>query len=270
MKRKIVIKLGGSSLQNLETIEQLSHAIRGFRKQGYEVVIVHGGGPAINQELTKRKIEWKFINGQRQTTPEMMIVIEEVLAGQVNSMLVWSLNDSFILSSGLSGASDDILLCKQANSELMQVGEVTNVDVTPIEEVLKRGETPVIAPVGVGLDGTKFNINADWAAAKIAIALGAEKLIFLTDQNGILDQHKKLVRSATPRTIHKMIDDGVISGGMFTKVSAMMTALAQGVEQVQVLNASAASRLSSQPKTGTTLRESKPLIEKDVNHGRAS
>jgi len=243
MKKTIVIKLGGSSLQNLGTLQELVALTLGYRKLNYKVVLVHGGGPAINQELTARGIEWKFINGQRQTTPQMMEVIEEVLTQKVNSMVVGNLLTAGIPAVGMSGANNKTLLCSQANSELMQVGKVEAVNTKAIEKCLglKPMPTPVIAPIGIGAGGEKYNINADWAAAKIAIALNAEQLVFLTDQNGILDQDKELVAHATPVHIYKMIEEGVISGGMYTKVMTMMSALNAGIQKVRVLNANAAS-----------------------------
>ncbi|MES3038869.1 MAG: acetylglutamate kinase, partial [Bdellovibrionota bacterium] len=271
MKQRIVIKLGGSSLQNTETLHQLSLAVQGHQKRGFDVVVVHGGGPAINAELTKRGIEWKFINGQRQTTPAMISVIEDVLGKDVNSMIVRNLADAQISAVGLSGANG-ILSCTQSSKELMQVGSVDYVDTTSIEEALASAKNcvPVIAPIGFGENGMKFNVNADWAATKIAIALNAVKLIFLTDQNGILDQDKNLVKRANPKRIHSMIDTGVIHGGMCTKVLAMMAALESGVDQVRVVHASQAGQLFGNVKIGTVLTDNQNHNRKDVVHEYAS
>lgn len=260
-KPRIVIKLGGSALDNPSTLQELATLVKGYQKRRYNVVLVHGGGPAINQELTARGISWKFVDGQRQTTPEMMSVIEEVLADKVNSRIVGFLRDSKIRATGLSGAKHNILSCVQLNAELMQVGRVEKVNTAVIEACFQTvpGSVPVIAPVGGSAEkvpgtfsGTQrdteklpgtFNVNADWAATQIAIALNAKKLIFLTDQTGILDGDKQLVKKVNARMIQKMIDDGVVSGGMCTKVRAMMVALVEGVKQVRVLNASNASQL---------------------------
>ena len=269
MKQKIVIKLGGSSLENPATLKELAQLIEGYQKK-FDVVLVHGGGPAINQELLARGIEWKFINGQRQTTPEMMGVIDEVLATKVNGRIVETLKDAGLSVVGLSGARDQILFCKHADPELMQVGAITHVNTDKIEDCLAqlKPAIPVVAPIGISENGEeKFNINADWAATQIAIALQAKKLIFLTDQNGILGEKQKLLRTATPVIIHKMIDDGIISGGMRTKVLAMISALDAGVRHVHVLNASVASHVLSQTKMGTLLKNSKP---KGELHERAS
>ncbi|MEQ1876225.1 MAG: acetylglutamate kinase [Bdellovibrionia bacterium] len=273
MKPVIVIKQGGSSLSNSATLAELAALVRGYRKRRYQVVVVHGGGPAINAELTKRGIQWKFIDGQRQTTPEMIDVIDQVLAQDVNGAVVESLSRARIHAAGMSGAHG-ILFCSQASPELMRVGKIGYVDVAPIEAQLARfgSPTPVIAPIGIGDQGEKYNINADWAATQIAIALGAKRLIFLTDQNGILDGEKNLIQKATPRHIEVMIEDGVISGGMMTKTRAMMAALQAGVKKVLVLNAAFASHLLTENKIGTLLTDSKASVagERNVLHERAS
>ncbi len=257
MKQRIVIKLGGSSLQNPATLQELAALVRGYQKRRYQVVIVHGGGPAINEELNRQKISWAFIDGQRQTTPEMMGVIDDVLANKVNGNLVAELKLAKIAAVKMSAAADQILFCSPAREELMLVGKVDRVDASAIEKVLSDfgRKVPVIAPIGIGHHGEKYNVNADWAATQIAVALNAKKLIFLTDQVGILDGEKHLVTKATPQLIDQMIEGGVISGGMFTKVKAMTTALSAGVKQVRVLHASFASLLLSTEKIGTLITE---------------
>lgn len=276
MRKIIVIKLGGSSLHNLGTLQELVSLTLGYRKMKYNVVLVHGGGPAINQELTSRGIEWKFINGQRQTTPEMMNIIEDVLVNKVNSMLVSNLLAAGIPAAGISGANANTLFCSQANSELMQVGKVEAVNTKTIEKCLslKPSTTPVIAPIGIGAGGEKYNINADWAAAKIAIALNAEQLVFLTDQNGILDRDRELVSHATPVQIYKMIEEGVISGGMYTKVITMMSALNAGVQKIRVLNANAASGILNPhrgPAIGTLLAQNPVHVKAELfEYGQAN
>lgn len=269
MKPIVVIKLGGSSLQKSETVLQLAALVRGYQKRRYRVVLVHGGGPAINAELTRLNIKWQFINGQRQTTQEMMAVIDEVLVKKVNTALVENLKQAGVSALGLSGADAEILFCSQATSELMRVGKIETVNTAGIIEILNQfgARVPVIAPVGYGRNGEKFNINADWAASQIAVALDAKKLIFLTDQNGILDEQKQLVPRANAHMIDRMIVDGTISGGMFTKVKAMTTALSAGVKYVRVLNASFASMALTAEAVGTLLTE--VHANKEVIHERA-
>jgi acetylglutamate kinase len=273
MKPIVVIKLGGSSLQNSDTILQLAALVRGYQKRRYRIVLVHGGGPAINAELSLKNIKWQFINGQRQTTPEMMTVIDDVLAKKVNSALVNELKQSGVAALGLSGADAKILFCSQATPELMCVGKVETVNTAGLKEILNQfgGKVPVVAPIGYGASNAsgveKFNINADWAACQIAVALDAKKLIFLTDQDGILDQHKKIVSRANSFMINHMINEGIIFGGMFTKVKAMMAALNAGVKYVIVLNANIASQALTSDAVGTLLTES--YTSKEVTNERA-
>lgn len=272
MKPKIVIKLGGSALQNPDTLLQLAALVKGYQKRRYNVVLVHGGGPAINEELIRRNIKWQFIDGQRQTTPEMMGAIEQVLAGDINSLLVNHLKENKISAVGLSGAADKILFCSQASTELQQVGKVEFVDTTAIDAWLSKfgSYVPVIAPIGIDNRGAKYNINADWAATQIAIAVQAKKLVFLTDQNGILDEQKKLVPKVSPAWINQRIEDGIIHGGMSTKVKAMMMAVQSGIKYVRVMHASCASHLLMDVKIGTLLTAVRAKVGgSEALHGKA-
>jgi acetylglutamate kinase len=187
----------------------------------------------------------------------MMFVIEKVLAGDVNQRVVSSLRGNGIPAVGLSGGQDQILICvPSANAELMRVGTVEHVNTHAMEVVLKysKGVIPVVAPIGVGNYGDKFNVNADWAATQIAIALKAEKLVFLTDQFGILNADQELVKVAPPRLLERMMLEGVISGGMSTKVRAMVRAIQKGIKQVQVLHATTASLLLTDETIGTLIQ----------------
>lgn len=248
----IVIKLGGSALES--SLDELKTTVEGLKSKGHRVVLVHGGGPAINKELTARGITWTFVNGQRRTTPEMMSVIEDVLAGTVNAMVVDALNQAGLKATGLSGGQ--FLFCRQQNQELGLVGQVEVVATEAINEALANGEIPVVAPIGRGYDmTTRYNVNADWAATQIAIALRADELTFLTDQNGILDGDGALVKKAAPELLEGMIASGVVSGGMCTKVLAMISAVRHGVAQVRVLNAAKSSVTLGRRRIGTILHE---------------
>jgi acetylglutamate kinase len=252
MPKLIVIKLGGSALEN--SLSELSLTVQGHRERGDKVVLVHGGGPAINKELTTRGITWTFVNGQRRTTPDMMSVIEDVLAGSVNALVVKSLRQAGIAAHGLSGGN--FLFCRPVSEDLGLVGQVEVVACEAINEALARGEVPVIAPIGRGYDThMRFNVNADWAATQIAIALRADELTFLTDQNGILNSDGSLVKKADPSRLESMISSGVVSGGMCTKVLAMISAVRHGVAQVRVLNAAKSSGSLGKRKVGTILHE---------------
>ncbi len=233
----VVIKLGGASLLDPATRDQVVKTVRDYRRYDYDVVLVHGGGPAINAELTKRNISWSFVNGQRVTSTEMINVIENVLFGQINAELVSALNEGGVPAIGLSGAKNNLLFCSQAQKDLGQVGLVEAVNTEMIHALLtpEKNVVPVIAPIGIGENAELYNINADWAAAKIASALKAKKLIFLTDQNGILDQNQKLIEQTTNNDLQKLITDGTVSGGMYTKVLTVVDALVHGVSQVRIL-----------------------------------
>lgn len=237
----VVIKLGGSSLNDENTLEQLTSLIESYKNNNSKIVVVHGGGPAINKALTEKGIQWQFINGQRQTTVEMMTVIDRVLSVDINSMIVNHLNQHHLLAVGLSGATHQILSCVPASDELIQVGKITKIHLDSIEQQLNLNHICVVSPVGFGSNGTKYNINADWAAAQIAIALQAKELIYLTDQMGVLDENKKIIHLATPSLLHKLIADQVIIGGMMTKVLTMINALENGVSKIVVISAKEAS-----------------------------
>ncbi len=236
--KRVVIKLGGSSLQDATTLRKVIETIRGYRKYDYSVILVHGGGPSINAELTKRGITWNFINGQRQTTEEMISVIEEVLVDRINRQLVEDLNQSRIPAVGFSGAESETLFCEQSNAELGLVGRITNVNTVWIERLLAAtgSVVPVIAPIGIGQNKEKYNINADWAASKLASALKAEKLIFLTDQQGILGTNGELITCASHSELGELVESKVVSGGMYTKVLTAIEALSAGVPQVRVMS----------------------------------
>lgn len=233
----VVIKLGGASLLDPKTRDEVIRTVRDYRKYDYDVVLVHGGGPAINAELTKRNISWSFINGQRVTSNEMISVIGEVLYGQINAELVNALNDAGVPAIGLSGAENKLLFCKQANPELGQVGSVQSVNTDIIQKLIQpeKNFVAVVAPIGVGSEGELYNINADWAAAKMASALKAKKLIFLTDQNGVLDADKNLIEETDYARLQAMLETGVVSGGMYTKVLTVADALENGVSEVRIL-----------------------------------
>lgn len=238
----MLIKLGGAALQDAELVESICEDLMLIRSVGVQVVIVHGGGPSINEELTRRNITWEFFEGQRITTPEMMNVIEMVLCGQVNRRIVRTLNQSGVKAIGVSGTDANTLFCKKASQKLGQVGQVDKVNPTYIHSILNTqsdgiGSIPVIAPVGVGKTGEAYNINADWAAVRIAQELGIKKVLFLTDQNGILDAQKQLIPELDAGELENLIETGVVAGGMLAKVRTVLHALRHGVNDVHIINA---------------------------------
>ena len=232
---RILIKLGGAVLQDQELVSSICEDLTLIQSVGVSVVLVHGGGPAINEELTRRGIQWEFIDGQRVTTPQMMEVIEMVLCGLVNRRIVRTLNRAGVRAVGMSGVDARTLICKQANPRLQQVGSIERVNTDFIDSIQRA--IPVIAPVGIGKKGETFNINADWAASRIAEALGIKKLLFLTDQEGILDGEMKLIPELDAGELESLIEAGVVKGGMLAKTQTILHALRNGVTDVHVLNA---------------------------------
>jgi acetylglutamate kinase len=239
----LLIKLGGAALQDSALVESLCDDLALIRSVGVSVVLVHGGGPSINQELTTHGIKWEFIDGQRVTTPEMMDIVEMVLCGSVNRRIVRTLNHAGVRAVGISGADGWTLQCRQSNPKLGQVGKIDKVDTSFIRTVLGtqieagKGCIPVIAPVGLGKDGKAFNVNADWAASRIAQALEINKIIYLTDQDGILDGNKKVISELDAGELEQLIETGVVQGGMLAKAQTMLDALKGGVDDIHVLNA---------------------------------
>ncbi|MCM2278891.1 MAG: acetylglutamate kinase [Oligoflexia bacterium] len=251
----ILIKLGGAALEDPALVESICQDLTLIRSAGISLVLVHGGGPSINQELTGRGISWEFIDGQRVTTPDMMDVIEMVLCGSVNRRIVRGLNRFGVRAIGLSGVDGATLRCKKADGRLQQVGVIDEVDTSYLRAILatrnERGECgiPVVAPIGIGRNGEAYNINADWAASRIAQAMGIRKVLFLTDQDGILDlsgdlsgnssggSAGKLIPELDAGELEGLIEAGAVTGGMLAKARTILHALRNGVSDVHVLNA---------------------------------
>ncbi len=260
--QRVLIKVGGATLTEQSSLSYVTEAIQQFRLDGWRVIVVHGGGPAINQELTRHGIQWSFLNGQRVTTPEMMGIIESTLSGQVNSSLVRYFVSHGVHAVGLAGTDHRTLLCTPQSAELGLVGAIQQVNSLWIEEILRvsSAPVPVIAPIGIGLDGQAYNINADWAAARLAGALDVDQLIYLTDQNGVLDQDKQVVRTLTENQIRSLIDGGVVTGGMMTKMRSVQYALEAGIPKVRVMNGKDASFAAHSDMFGTVCALASTLL----------
>lgn len=231
-----VIKLGGAALSNPDSVYNLAHSIKILKEQGQQVVVVHGGGPMINQRLEEKNINWSFHEGQRITTPEMMSVIESAL-GEVNHMICDIFSNMGINSIGIPGNTQEMFYCKPMNPKLGQVGEVVKVNSVSVEKALMIGLTPVIAPIGVDVEGISYNINADWGASSLAEKLNAKVLIYATDQRGILDINELPYDSLTLDQLKTLMDKGGVTGGMLTKSRSIVKALGNGVNKVCVIHA---------------------------------
>jgi acetylglutamate kinase len=215
---------------------------------GINPVIVHGGGPQINETLKRYGIVSEFVRGMRVTDAATMGVVEMVLTGQVNREVVGYLNQHGGKAVGLSGKDGGLLLCRKHIQEVSRedgtlekvdigfVGEIVRVDPTIIETLERERFIPVIAPIGVGADGESYNINADLVAGKIAGALKAEKLILLTDVAGVKDKDGKLLTSIPFSQVSRLIDDNVIVGGMIPKVTCCLDALEEGTGKAHIID----------------------------------
>ena len=203
---------------------------------GVRVVLVHGGGPAINEMLKKVGVESHFANGLRVTDDATMEIVQQVLAGKVNKDLVAKLRGRGV---GLCGMDGQMLRCTQLDPQLGHVGEIVHVDATLISSLLDRGFIPVIATVGMDDLGQAYNVNADTAAAQIAIALKAEKLVSMTDIAGLLqdkDDENTLIPEVEVSEIEGYKSAGVIAGGMIPKIGGMADAIYQGVHEAVIID----------------------------------
>jgi acetylglutamate kinase len=204
---------------------------------GINPVIVHGGGPKIGRLLKELKIPTEFVDGLRVTDSKTLDVVEMVLSGNINKEIVKNINDMGGRAIGLSGKDGRLLIAKKvAGKDIGLVGEIVNVDVAIIKDINRHGYIPVIAPLADGVDGNSYNINADTAAGSIAKSLSAEKLILLTDVDGVLDKEDKLLSSLKISDIDTLISNKTISGGMIPKVDCCIDAIEGGVKETHIIN----------------------------------
>lgn len=258
-KGTFVMKCGGSTLEELPG--SFYSDLAKLQAEGVQPVIVHGGGPAISDNLNKLGIETHFVNGLRYTSEEVLDVVEMVLAGSINKKVVRRIAQSGGKALGMSGVDGGLIIAKpvQASAEVGLVGDVTDVNAELIEGVLKLGYMPVIAPVGVGTDGSRYNINADTAAGAVASVLGVHQMIVVTDVPGILKNtggEKRVLETVTVQQIEDMILTGEIYGGMIPKVRAAIACIQGKVDEVIIVDGSEPGilgRVLSGEKIGTRI-----------------
>jgi acetylglutamate kinase len=239
LDKTIVIKYGGAAMKDAELRASFAIDVVLLKHIGVRPVIVHGGGPQIGATLERLGKESRFVDGLRVTDDETMDVVEMVLGGKVNREIVALVQRGGGKAVGLTGSDGDMLRVKRRlrdGRDIGRVGEVTAVDADAITAVADAGFVPVIAPIGVGPDGLTYNVNADEAAGAIAQALGAEKLILLTDVEGVLGTDGALVPELSREEARKLIAEGVIRGGMIPKVECCLAALAGGVPRAHVID----------------------------------
>ena len=245
----IVIKYGGHAMVDEQLKEDFARDITLMKFIGLNPVVVHGGGPQINSVLERMGIHPKFVRGMRLTDEPTMDVVEMVLGGKVNKSIVAQINQQGGKAVGLSGKDGGLILAKKLHivhqendntpPEIIDpglVGQVENINPSIINTLTQQGFIPIIAPVAPGAHGETYNINADLVAGRIAMALSAGRLIFLTDVDGVLDDSGKLISSIISQDIHRMVAAKTVSGGMIPKIECALEALNNGVGKVHIIN----------------------------------
>ena len=237
--KTVVVKYGGNAMINEHLKEQVMEDIVLLWLIGVKVVLVHGGGPEISELMDKLGKKPEFVNGLRVTDKETVDIVQMVLAGKVNKSLVAHLESKGGNAMGISGIDGGLIKAVMKDENLGYVGKITDVNIAPIEDLLGKGYIPVISTVAGGEDGNVYNINGDTAAARIAGALGAERLIMMTDIAGILkdkDDPSTLIPQVTIQEAEELKKQGVISGGMIPKVDCCIDALSHGVKNVIIMD----------------------------------
>jgi acetylglutamate kinase len=244
-----VIKYGGSTMGDANIGVQFAHDIVLLKQVGIHPVIVHGGGPQIGQMLKRLNVHSEFIDGLRVTDAAAVEVVEMVLAGTINKQIVTSINSAGGKAVGLSGKDGTMIRARKLRRtqrdpdsniekilDLGFVGEPTEIDVEILSIFERSDLIPVIAPIGVGPEGETYNINADTAAGAIAAALGAKRLLLLTDVPGVLNKNKELIPNMTVQQAHEYMADGTITGGMIPKVQTCIEVVEQGVGAAVIID----------------------------------
>lgn len=248
-KKIIVIKFGGHAMGDKKLSHTFAEDVTILQKLGIRPVVIHGGGPQIGSMLEKLNIESSFVNGLRITNEETVEIVEMVLSGSINKDIVNKIHSAGGLSVGLSGKDAKIILANKLKDKFRDpdsniekfldigfVGKPEEVDPTIINIVTNNSMIPVIAPVGFGVNGETFNINADTAAGAIASALKAERILLLTDVEGVLDSEKKLISSITTTQAESMINKKIITGGMIPKIETCLETVADGVKAAVIID----------------------------------
>jgi acetylglutamate kinase len=238
--KTVVVKYGGNAMISEELRQAVISDITLLSLVGVHVVVVHGGGPEINQMLARLGKESRFVDGLRYTDRETMDVVQQILCGKVNKDLAALLNRRGGRAMGLCGMDGGLFQARQLDEKYGLVGEITQVDPQPVVDCLAKGYIPVVATVAQGVDAdTAYNINADTAASKLAVALGAEKLLLLTDVRGLLRDpadEGTLLPAVRASEIPGLVKDGVIQGGMIPKIDCAVEAIRSGVHSTVILD----------------------------------
>jgi len=232
----VVIKFGGHAMGNDEAMETFARDIVLMQQVGVNPVIVHGGGPMINDMLDRLNIKSEFVEGKRVTDEATMEVVEMVLSGRVNKRIVQAINSQGGRAVGLSGKDANLITCDPTDPKLGLVGTPRDIDPTLLNKLFEADMIPVIAPLGAGDNGETFNINGDTVAGAIAAALSADRLLLLTDVSGVKNAEGVVLTELTPENILELTVSGVIAGGMIPKTETALSAIRGGVRAVVILD----------------------------------
>ena len=237
-----------------------------MRQVGVNPVVVHGGGPMINDLLKRLGIQSEFVRGKRVTDKATVEVVEMVLTGLVNKRIVQAIMDEGGRAVGLSGKDDDLMVCEADDPELGFVGKPVEMNVQVLRDLFKAGIIPVVAPVATGMNPNEtFNVNGDTAAGAIAGALKADRLLLLTDVAGVKNREGEIVTQMTPDEVRAMIADGTISGGMIPKTETALAAVEEGVRAVVILDGRVPNacllELFTDQGAGSMIRSTEPRIK---------
>lgn len=232
----VVIKFGGHAMGSDEAMETFARDIVLMQQVGVNPVIVHGGGPMINDMLDRLNIKSEFVEGKRVTDEATMEVVEMVLSGRVNKRIVQAINSQGGRAVGLSGKDANLITCDPTDPKLGLVGTPRDIDPTLLNKLFEADMIPVIAPLGAGDNGETFNINGDTVAGAIAAALNADRLLLLTDVSGVKNAEGVVLTELTPENIRELTISGIIAGGMIPKTETALTAIQGGVRAVVILD----------------------------------
>ena len=233
----VVVKFGGNAMGDAEAMAEFARDIVLMRQVGVNPVVVHGGGPMINDLLARLGIKSEFVRGKRVTDKATVEVVEMVLTGLVNKRIVQAIMDEGGRAVGLSGKDDDLMVCVADDPELGFVGKPVEMNVQVLRDLFSAGIIPVVAPVATGMQANEtFNVNGDTAAGALAAALKADRLLLLTDVSGVKNASGEVVTQLSPDEIRAMIADGTISGGMIPKAETALLAVDGGVRAAVILD----------------------------------
>jgi acetylglutamate kinase len=244
--KTVVVKYGGNAMTDEALKQGFAHDVVLLKLVGINLVVVHGGGPQIEELLTRVGKKGEFVQGMRVTDAETMDIVEMVLAGKVNKEIVELINHAGGKAVGLTGQDGGLIRARKlmlsaqdAPDQMLDighVGEIEQVDPDIVHSLLRGGFIPVIAPIGSGAQGETYNINADLVAGKLAEILKAEKLVLMTNTPGVLDKNGRLITGLTAREIDALFADGTLSGGMLPKISSALDAARGGVQSVHIID----------------------------------